>query len=1280
MRRSRFVLTAVLASPLTFAMASAPSARAATNTPPDVESSTYDTDEDKPLTVQLKARDGDGDTLQFRVSKPPKNGEASIDAKGKLTYTPKKDWHGKDEVVFEVSDGKSKSTGKATIEVGSSNDAPTWAPLPELRGQEDKQVKGQIVGNDVDKDPMTYGVAKDPTKGTLDVDVRTGKFTFTPAANAHGTITAELRISDGTTDVRVPVTFIIEPTNDPPSADESDELSTKEDEPLKGTLAASDPDEDALSFALGDKPAHGTVTIDGAKGTFVYTPAKEYAGHDAFGYVVSDGKVSAKGKVNINVMNVNDPPTIYPVALETNEDQPVKGKVLAKDFDGDSIYYSVKSEPKNGDVDVDHTSGEIVFTPKENFFGTETFTVEASDIAGGVNETVTVVVKPVNDPPTALANDSAKCDEDGAATGKLKASDIDKDPLTYALAKPPKNGTVEIKSDGTFKFVPAANFNGADTFAFEVSDGKLKSQGTMEINIKPQNDAPTTSDVKVATNEDNPARGAVKGADIDKDKLTYTLGKKSKRGKVTIDEETGAFVYEPSLHENGDDAFSIKVSDGTVEAEANVAVAIAAVNDVPVATKHDAKGNEDEPIKGNAAASDVDKDKLTWSIVGKPKNGVVEIDASTGAYSYKPNAHYNGTDAFRFEVTDGKLKAAADVALTIAAVNDAPDVKPLGLAVTEDKPTSGVLVASDIDKDKLTWSEAKAPSKGKVTLDAATGKLTYAPNLNENGEDSFVLSVSDGNAKTDANVVVKIEPVNDVPVAEKHQNSGNEDAPIKGKLVASDVDKDALTFSVIGKPRLGDVVIEPSTGAYTYTPRAHENGGDSFRYEVTDGKLKAAADVTLSVAAVNDVPEPKELVLSTTEDRDASGKIVASDIDKDALTFRLKKAPTRGIAFVDDATGAVRYVPSRDVHGADSFVVETSDGWSTADATVKVEVAPVPDAPIIDPRAIETNEDEPVSVKLTAIDPDAGDEVTFKVVGQPRIATADIESDGKTLKLTPRADQHGEDAVVVEASDGKNKVRATLPVLIASKNDPPTLDPVTATTNEETPVYVALVAHDKDGDPVKLALDGSSSSSAPAASAASVGTTSTAGKITNAKAEAKPAAAAAAPADASAAKSVTLSGNVLVVVPPRDFAGPIEVNVTPSDHGGKGPPLKVIVTVNNVNDAPTAKDTTLKATPERGVSGTIEAHDVDAGDELAFSIAVPPRHGAVTIEDAKAGRFTYVAKAGTSGDDSFRIRVKDKAGASVSATVRVTIAGGSAPAAPKDAPKDAAKDAPKPGA
>src|SRR6185503_11060512 len=98
--------------------------------------------------------------------------------------------------------------------------------------------------------------------------------------------------------------------------------------------------------------------------------------------------------------------------------------------------------------------------------------------------------------------------------------------------------------------------------------------------------------------------------------------------------------------------------------------------------------------------------------------------------------------------------------------------------------------------------------------------------------------------------------------------SGDEDTPIKGTLVASDVDKDALTWSVVGKPRIGTIDVVPSSGAYTYTPAKDANGDDSFRFEVTDGKLKAAADVKLTVNAVNDAPVPVELKVAGSEDKD----------------------------------------------------------------------------------------------------------------------------------------------------------------------------------------------------------------------------------------------------------------------------------------------------------------------------------------------------------------------------------------------------------------------------
>lgn len=1192
------------------------------NDAPVVDEASFDTDEDTPLAATLKASDNDGDALAFRLVKPPRNGTVIITPDGGLSYVPKQDWHGKDELTFQVTDGTTPVVRKAVITVSSVNDPPT-ATVADIKGQEDKPVQGVVVAKDADGDPLNFLIADEPEHGAATVDARTGRFQFTPNANDNGLMTLVIRVSDGTIDVDVPVRIVLETKNDPPVADVQ-QLSTREDEPLKGELHARDIDDDALAWTITQRPAHGTVEIDAAKGTFSYTPAKEYAGSDAFAFSASDGKESAKGRVDVEVQNVNDPPTIYPLALEGAEDLPLYGQVVAKDFDGDEVFFAVKTEAKHGEGDVDRETGVVTYTPKANFFGADAFTVEASDIAGGVTTVVAVTIMSVNDVPVARA-DSTKGDEDQPTIGKLRATDLDKDALTFTLAKAPNNGTVEIKPDGAFRFLPNASFNGDDAFLFEVSDGKAKAQAAMELIIKAVNDAPQASDVKLQTNEDVAVKGSIAATDIDKDALTFALARKPKKGDVIIDEQNGSFVYQPSEHENGDDSFTVKVSDGTAEADATVSVTIAAVNDAPVAQAQAKSSDEDHPVQGDVLATDVDNDPLSYQVTIKPRSGVVELDGRTGAYRYTPSAQFNGEDGFRFEVSDGKLRSAADIKLSIAAVNDAPDTKGTSINATEDKAAAGVVAASDIDKDKLTWSAAKAPLKGKVVVEAATGRFTYMPNLNENGEDSFIMGVSDGRTSTDAKVTIAIAAVNDAPIAIAHENAGKEDEVIKGNLSASDVDKDKLTYLAASKPRLGTVALDASAGTYVYTPRAHENGEDGFRFEVTDGQLRATAEVKLTIAAVNDAPEPKGLALTTVEDREVAGKLLASDVDKDVLTFRLKGAPKHGLVIVDDATGALRYTPARDQHGPDAFVIETTDGLATADATVTVAVAAASDAPLVDPSPIETAEDEPVTVKLTAIDPDsaaspaeaAAAQLSFKIVTQASLGTAQIESDGKTLRFVPRADQHGEDQLVVEAFDGEHRVRATLPILVAARNDPPTVDKVSAQTLEETPVLVSLVAHDKDGDPVTLALDP--------------------------KQQIK--------------GLVTLSGSLLHVTPRKDFAGPIEVDVIASDASGKAAPTRIVITVMNVNDAPVAKDLALTSSAEKPQGGVIEASDVDAGDELTFSVAVPPRQGVVTIDDARAGRFNYTAAKNAQGDDTFRIRVRDKAGASVTATVRVTLTG-----------------------
>ena len=1216
----------------------------------------FDLDEDRTLNAELRDLDDDRAGLVFSLSKPPNNGEARIEANGRLSYQPRKDWHGKDGFVFDIVDGKKRSSHKAVIEVSAVNDPPSAGPPVELAGTEDKPVKGQVTATDVDKDPLFFTVADSPPHGKLVVDRKTGTFQYQPGMNENGTVKFAIAVNDGTAQVPAAVTVVLAPVNDPPQARDADDFKGDEDHALQGKLGATDADNDPLTWSLTDGPKNGVVEIDAGKGTFVYQPKPNFHGDDVFGFSVSDGQVSSKGRVELQIINVNDPPTASANDVVGNEDTPLKGKLNAKDPDGDEVSFSLKIDPKHGEVDLDRGTGAFTYTPEPNFHGADKFSVEAGDVHLTMTMWIGVTIQPVNDAPVAV-DGTVSGDEDKPATGKLKGQDIDKDTVSFSLADSPKNGTVEVSADGSFRYHPKPDFHGEDRFGFLVSDGNATAAAVEVVNVKPQNDAPKTASLEVRTNEDSGVRGIVTGSDIDKDKLTWTVGTAPHKGEAVIDERTGSFVYQPKAHENGADSFAVQVSDGSETATATIQVVIAAVNDAPVAVDHGNKGDEDQLITGKVTGTDVDKDVLAYAVIAKPKSGTVEIDAATGAYSYKPQANFNGTDGFRFEVSDGKLRSAASVKVTVAPVNDAPDVKALSLKTLEDKAVAGAVVASDIEKTQLAFAVGKGPRKGTVQVDAASGRLTFTPRENEHGDDSFTIIVSDGAAQTEGTVAVALAPVNDAPVASPYEGQGQEDGRVQGQLRGNDLDGDALRYTAVRKPRFGTVDVDGSTGAFTYTPGKNFHGADSFGFEVSDGKLRAGAEAKLTILAVNDVPEPKDLALITLEDKEGGGKVLAFDIDKDTLTFRLKSQPQKGTALVDDATGTVRYLPRADENGSDSFVVEVTDGFASADAKVIVTVAPVPDAPVFAHRAVEVAEDEIALVKLSAKDADAGDTVTFKIATPPRLGIATLETDGTTLRYVPRDDVHGEDAIGIEASDGKNRSTGTLPVRIAARNDAPFLQEVKAEMLEEGVLELPLVVHDKDGDPVTLALAGggapsSAPSSAPttAAPAAGAGKAGAGTKTTSSQARPD------VESKASAPSAVTLTGGVLRIAPRKDFAGNIEATVVPRDPTTSGAPLRIVIAVANVNDAPFVRDLALVGEAGKSVSGTLSASDVDAGDSLAFVVAVPPTQGTAIMDDPASGRFTYTANAAALGEDSFRIRVKDKAGASVSATVRVSFA------------------------
>jgi hypothetical protein len=142
-----------------------------------------------------------------------------------------------------------------------------------------------------------------------------------------------------------------------------------------------------------------------------------------------------------------------------------------------------------------------------------------------------------------------------------------------------------------------------------------------------------------------------------------------------------------------------------------------------------------------------------------PTSGTVTINTASGAYSYTPNANFNGTDIFTFKVNDGNADSSVrTVSFTVRPVNDEPIGISLATMTAKGTPKTGNLTGTDSDGDILSFSQVKTPSNGSVILNSATGAFTYTPNANFLGNDSFTFKVNDGKIDSQvANVSINVQ-------------------------------------------------------------------------------------------------------------------------------------------------------------------------------------------------------------------------------------------------------------------------------------------------------------------------------------------------------------------------------------------------------------------------------------------------------------------------------------------------------------------------------------------
>ncbi|WP_051053438.1 Ig-like domain-containing protein [Mycolicibacterium chubuense] len=884
------------------------------------------------VTGRVIGSDPDRDRLTYSGSTDTGKGTVVVAANGRFTYTPTAEARHAaaqtgasehdltDTFTVAVDDGNGGVTPvSVTVRISPFNQRPTSSASVDRPDMGTGVVTGTIETADPDGDSVTY-VASDPGKGFVEIN-DDGTFAYTPTEAAREAASARpgraadrtdrftVTVDDGHGGFQtVAVTVAIAAIDN--SAPEPVQVDTSTPNPfsgsVRGRLIATDPDGDRLTFSGTTSTAKGTVTV-APSGRFIYTPtaaarhaaaadgASDEDKTDVFDITVVDAYGgTAVVPVVVNVAPLNSAPTRARASAGAPDADTgaVAITVTARDADNDALSVSAPDTDKGGVVD--NGDGTFTYTPtvaarlaagadgasNDDMLDTVTFTVDDGH-GGTATASVTVAIVPlaavVNHDPTDGAYEAGEPDSDAKVTGQVTATDPDGDDLTYSGPDTStKGGAVTVNADGTFDYTPsddarhAASALGAstadqqDTFTVTVSDGQGGTLAVpVTVAILPKNTAPDGSYTAGQPDSNGKISGAVTSTDADGDTRTYSApGTSAKGGTVHVNAD-GTFTYTPSA-----------------------------------------------AARENAA-----------------KAGATTADK---------------TDSFVVTVDDGHVGGATTVTVSVAIL-PAPNSAPTNGKATVGQPgtdgkVSGTVTATDANGDPLSYSGPVTSARGGTVLVNANGTFLYSPSddarhaasalgaTTADKQDTFTVTVSDGRGGTlEVPVTVAVLPKNAAPTGSYAAGAPDSNGVVTGTVTSADADGDTRTYSgPATSAKGGTVTLNPTTGAFTYTPtaaareQATQSPGvdtDTFTVTVSDGHGGSTpVEVTVTIA-------PNVVTSDSVSGVPFSGVIAAPGGTLYEITTDASSLAGSGSTYVSVLTADGRVLTTAEVPGQPAHLV-----------------------------------------------------------------------------------------------------------------------------------------------------------------------------------------------------------------------------------------------------------------------------------------------------------------------------------------------------------------------
>jgi len=741
----------------------------------------------------------------------------------------------------------------------------------------------------------------------------------------------------------------------------------------------------------------GTLTIN-ADGGYSFTPLPGYFGNvPVITYTLSDGEGGEDtATLNITVEPLSETPSLVGDTTTTREGIPVTIDVLGNDdpgSEGPLTITEINGQPidastsvtltdpvtglpigevslNDGDTPDDPTDDVLVFTPEPGYNGPVTFTYTVEDKLGNeLTAPVSVEVTPVNEVPDAT-DDTTNTPQDAPVSINVLGNDTDPDGDTLTITEvdgqpiteggapvPVDNGTVALVG-GQLVFTPEPGFNGPAVFSYTVQDPDGRQDtASVTVNVGQDNLPPVAQPDTNSTDEDTPltvsaANGVILsglvpgGVDSDPngDSLTVSAvnGDAALVGAPIVGaygtlvlNPDGSYSYTPTANaqalaagESADDVFQYTVSDPAGQSvSTTLTITVTGMNDAPVAANNSAVTAPGTPVSGNVITDDGNGAAAGGVDSDPDTNDVLEVSGFTVVIGGAPQSFAPGATA---DITNvGALVINADGSYTFT-------------------PYAG--------------------------FEGAVPAITY--------------TVTDGNGGSDtASLNLLVDAVNDPPLAQDDNVTGQEDQPVTFNPLTNDSDPEGqpLTITeingapiVVGTPvvindpvtgePIGQISLNPN-GTLTFTPEPNFNTATPIPIEYTvqdpDGE-EATATINLTVRPVNDAPvAADDGPITTSSNKPATGNVLPNDSDVDGDTLSVTRFNLDGTDYLAGETASITGVGTLVINadGSYTFTPEpgyagpvpnatytVSDGLTTDTAVLSfADVPAVPPAPAPEP-------------------------------------------------------------------------------------------------------------------------------------------------------------------------------------------------------------------------------------------------------------------------------------------------------------------------------------------